>query len=161
MTVKISMLVLWVVTSCELVGRYRPFGGTYCLHLQDFSPDDGGGMFLRNVDIFYKSTWRFKPEANTKVFCSSDFAFRMLWLYVSHIVKYDDALSFRVSGGRIRMTRTRLNVGLITPHRTYLTITKTRKGRPRPDPGFSATDDDDGCLFVQESILRHRPYLGI
>jgi hypothetical protein len=34
-------------------------------------------------------------------------------------------------------------VGLITPHRTYLTITKTRKGRPRPDPGCSAIDDDD------------------
>jgi hypothetical protein len=41
------------------------------------------------------------------------------------------------------MTRTRLIVGLITPHRTYLTITKTRKGRLRPDPGCSATDDDD------------------
>jgi hypothetical protein len=36
-------------------------------------------------------------------------------------------------------------VGLITPHHTYLTITKTRKGRPRPDPGCSATDDDD-CI---------------
>jgi hypothetical protein len=41
------------------------------------------------------------------------------------------------------MTRTRLIVGLITSHRTHLTITKTRKGRPRPDPGCSATDDDD------------------
>jgi hypothetical protein len=28
-------------------------------------------------------------------------------------------------------------------HRAYLTITKTRKGRPRSDPGFSDTDDDD------------------
>jgi hypothetical protein len=33
-------------------------------------------------------------------------------------------------------------VGLITPHRTYLTITKARKGRPRPGPGCSVTDDD-------------------
>jgi uncharacterized protein YuzE len=33
-------------------------------------------------------------------------------------------------------------VGLITSHRTYLTITKTLKGRPRPDPGCSATDND-------------------
>jgi hypothetical protein len=47
-----------------------------------------------------------------------------------------------VSGGRIRMTRTRLIVGLITPLRTYLTITKTRKGWPRPGPGCSATDDE-------------------
>jgi hypothetical protein len=38
-------------------------------------------------------------------------------------------------------------VGLITPYRTYLTITKTRKGRPRPDPGCSATDDDDDTKF--------------
>jgi hypothetical protein len=45
------------------------------------------------------------------------------------------------------MTRTRLIVGLITPHRTYLTITKTCKGKPRPDPGCSATDDDDDDSF--------------
>jgi hypothetical protein len=32
--VKISILVFWVVTSCGLVGRYRHFGGTYCLDLQ-------------------------------------------------------------------------------------------------------------------------------
>jgi hypothetical protein len=48
-----------------------------------------------------------------------------------------------VSGGRIKMTRIRLIVGLISSDRTYLTITKTIKGRPRPDPGCSATDDDD------------------
>jgi hypothetical protein len=53
------------------------------------------------------------------------------------------ALLTDISGGRIRMTKTRLIVGLITPYRTYLTITKTCKGRPRPDPGCSATDDDD------------------
>jgi hypothetical protein len=41
------------------------------------------------------------------------------------------------------MTRTWLIVGLITPHHTYLTITKARKGRPRLDPGCSVTDDDD------------------
>jgi hypothetical protein len=38
-------------------------------------------------------------------------------------------------------------VGLITPHRTYLTVMKTRKGRPRPDLGCSATDDDDDYLW--------------
>jgi hypothetical protein len=53
------------------------------------------------------------------------------------------ALLTDVPGGRIRVARTRLIVGLITPHRTYLTITKIRKGRPRPGPGCSATDDDD------------------
>jgi hypothetical protein len=54
------------------------------------------------------------------------------------------ALLTDVSGGRIRITRTRLIVGLITPYRTYLTITKTRKGRPRPDPD----DDDDILIFT-------------
>jgi hypothetical protein len=53
------------------------------------------------------------------------------------------ALLTDVPGGRIRMTRSRLIVGLITPYRPHLTITRTRKGRPRPDPGCSATDDDD------------------
>jgi hypothetical protein len=32
-----SMLVLWVVTSCGLVGRYRRFGRTCCLHFQGWS----------------------------------------------------------------------------------------------------------------------------
>jgi hypothetical protein len=53
------------------------------------------------------------------------------------------ALLTDVSGGRIKMTRTRLIVGLITSHRTHLTITKIRKGRPRPGQGCSATDDDE------------------
>jgi hypothetical protein len=29
-----SILVFWVVTPYELVGRYQRFGGTYYLHLQ-------------------------------------------------------------------------------------------------------------------------------
>jgi hypothetical protein len=32
--VKIPVLMFWVVTPYELVGRYERFGGTYCLHLQ-------------------------------------------------------------------------------------------------------------------------------
>jgi hypothetical protein len=39
-------------------------------------------------------------------------------------------------------------VGLKTSYPTYLTITKTRKGRPRPDPGCSATDDDENMWVV-------------
>jgi hypothetical protein len=31
-------LKLEVVTPCGLVGRYRRFGGTYCLHLQGLQP---------------------------------------------------------------------------------------------------------------------------
>jgi hypothetical protein len=62
---------------------------------------------------------------------------------VERRTRYLLALLTDVAGGRIRMTRTRLIVGLITPHHIYLTITKTRKGRPRPDQGCSATDDND------------------
>jgi hypothetical protein len=32
--VKLSVLVVWVVTPCGLVGRYQCFGGTYCFRLQ-------------------------------------------------------------------------------------------------------------------------------
>jgi hypothetical protein len=53
------------------------------------------------------------------------------------------ALLTDVSSGRIRMTRSRLIVRLVTSHHTYLIITKTHKGRPRPGPGCSATDDYD------------------
>jgi hypothetical protein len=61
-----------------------------------------------------------------------------------------------VSGGRIRMTRNRLIMGLITPHRAFLTITKTRKGRPRPDPGCSATDDDDDFFLLWSKPISRR-----
>jgi hypothetical protein len=33
--VKMSLLVLWVVTLCGLIHRYLCFGETYCLHVQD------------------------------------------------------------------------------------------------------------------------------
>jgi hypothetical protein len=33
-TVKMSILVFWVVTPCGLIGRYQRFGGIYYLHLQ-------------------------------------------------------------------------------------------------------------------------------
>jgi hypothetical protein len=64
---------------------------------------------------------------------------------VFHLLRHWMSAGFanRCRGGRIRMTRIRLIMGLITPHRAYLTSTKTRKGRPGPDPGCSATDDDD------------------
>jgi hypothetical protein len=44
MAVNMSMSVLWVVTTCGLVGRCQRFGETYFLHLQ--------GMFFRNSGIY-------------------------------------------------------------------------------------------------------------
>jgi hypothetical protein len=49
-----------------------------------------------------------------------------------------------------------LIVGLITPHCTYLTITETHNGRPRPGPGCSATDDDDVKSDKITSVLSTR-----
>jgi hypothetical protein len=39
----IPMLVFWVTTPCRLVGKYRRFGGTNCLHFQFtrlYNPED-------------------------------------------------------------------------------------------------------------------------
>jgi hypothetical protein len=47
-----------------------------------------------------------------------------------------------VSGGRIRMTRIRLIVGLTT-HIIIYTCQETRKGGQGPTLGCSAFDDDD------------------
>jgi hypothetical protein len=64
------------------------------------------------------------------------------------------ALLTDVSGGWIKINRTRLIVGLITSHRTYLTIMKTRKGRSRPNPGCSATNDDMLSCSEQSWVLK-------
>jgi hypothetical protein len=55
--VKMSMLILWVVMSCGLLG----FGGTYCLHLH-FTPESGGSMFLRNVGVYLQVHTMFNTE---------------------------------------------------------------------------------------------------
>jgi hypothetical protein len=55
---KMSVLVLWVVTSCGLAGIYQWFGETYCLNcqgLKPFSTDDGGSMFVQDVDIYLQA----------------------------------------------------------------------------------------------------------
>jgi hypothetical protein len=45
------MLVFRVLTPREFVRRYQRFGGTYCLHVQGWSPEVGGSMFLRSVCV--------------------------------------------------------------------------------------------------------------
>jgi hypothetical protein len=44
--VKGFTVLLSVVTPCGLAGTYQRFRGAH------FSPEDGGSMFLRNVDIY-------------------------------------------------------------------------------------------------------------
>jgi hypothetical protein len=56
-----SMLV-WVVTLRGVVGRYQRFGVAYCLQLQQFSPEDGDSMLLRNVGVDLEIHTALQPE---------------------------------------------------------------------------------------------------
>jgi hypothetical protein len=51
MVVKMSVLVFWIKTLCRLACRFHHFRGTYCLHLHNFSHEDGGSICLWNTDI--------------------------------------------------------------------------------------------------------------
>jgi hypothetical protein len=46
-TVKMSMVVFWFVTPCELVGQYQHFGVTCCPHLQPRRPP-----WTNDIDVF-------------------------------------------------------------------------------------------------------------
>jgi hypothetical protein len=48
-----QVAVLWIMTSCSLVGEYRRFGGNRVPH---YSPEDGDTMFIRNSDIHVHQT---------------------------------------------------------------------------------------------------------
>jgi hypothetical protein len=52
------MLVLWAVAPCGLVGRYKLFGGTYCLYLQlwRYNPEDQH-RHLHRREILKLSNW--------------------------------------------------------------------------------------------------------
>jgi hypothetical protein len=69
--VKMWIVVIWVVTPCDLVGGYERFGGTYCFHLQGGS----GGYTFRAIALmmeagrtsetsadFYQTTRHNNPE---------------------------------------------------------------------------------------------------
>jgi hypothetical protein len=46
--------VFWHATPCSIIKLYRIFGGTCCaiFRAEVFYPEDGGGIFLRNIDDF-------------------------------------------------------------------------------------------------------------
>lgn len=51
-----EMVAIRVTTLCSSVGGYRCFAGTRYVRVQDrnvfvFDPEQGGGIFIRNVDI--------------------------------------------------------------------------------------------------------------
>jgi hypothetical protein len=57
------------VTQCSPLKVNRRFGGTYrlCFHAGFLlglflNPEDRGDSFLRNVDAFQRTTWRYTPE---------------------------------------------------------------------------------------------------
>jgi hypothetical protein len=68
--VTIMMMLFWVLAPCGLVGRRQLFGETYCLHLQDFSPEDGDSMFIRNVGIYFSTILERKVPKPFKMFSS-------------------------------------------------------------------------------------------
>jgi hypothetical protein len=51
----VSMFVFWVVTPCGRVGRYRRFGGTYCLKMETVCSS-------QTLVSTFKSTRRHNPE---------------------------------------------------------------------------------------------------
>jgi hypothetical protein len=53
------MMFFWVLTPCRLVGKSQR------LHLQDFSTEEGGSMFLRNVGIYRRVYTASKPRRPT------------------------------------------------------------------------------------------------
>jgi hypothetical protein len=50
LVMKLSLLVFWVVMPCGLAGRYKRFGGIYCLHLQSMM--EAVCSSERNVGIY-------------------------------------------------------------------------------------------------------------
>jgi hypothetical protein len=64
----VMSVLIWVVTPCGLVGRYRRLGGTYCLHLQ-------GGWRSKAVCLSEKlaatckSTRHYNPEQHWHHHC--------------------------------------------------------------------------------------------
>jgi hypothetical protein len=59
-TVKMMMLVFWVVTPCGLVDRY-----------QHFSPEDEGSMFLQNNGLYLHVHTALQPRRPTSIVNSS------------------------------------------------------------------------------------------
>jgi hypothetical protein len=57
MSVKLLMLVFWVVMLCGLTGRHQHFRKTYCLYLK---------MVPSMLVSAYNSTWQYNPEGTKK-----------------------------------------------------------------------------------------------
>jgi hypothetical protein len=60
------------VLPCSLVGGYRSFRVA----------EDGGNIFLWNVDTTYKSKWHHNPMLKTEVICSSEMfitTYKTIW----------------------------------------------------------------------------------
>jgi hypothetical protein len=55
--VKMWTVGFWVVTLCSLVGSYHHFRGTYHLHLQGRTDENGGDTFLQNIRTTYKTKY--------------------------------------------------------------------------------------------------------
>jgi hypothetical protein len=59
-----SDVVFLFITPCSLVGGHRCFDGTYRLHLQGGTDENGGDTSVRNAGTAYKTTWCHNQEYN-------------------------------------------------------------------------------------------------
>jgi hypothetical protein len=101
---------------------------------------------IKNLSICHKGITDFKKlRTNMKQMLRRQNSAAMFLTRVSPASPLD------VSGGRIRMNRTRLIVGLITHIVIYLTITK------RPDLGCSAIDNDEEIKKYYCRLHTHTP----
>jgi hypothetical protein len=63
--VKVQIMVFWVVAPCSLVGGFKRFGGTYCLHLQSRSKVQA----IRSYETLLNHLYDYmvsKPKKKTK-----------------------------------------------------------------------------------------------
>jgi hypothetical protein len=61
--VPMERVFFWVVSRCNLAGRYRHFGGICC----HFYPEDGNDMFLRNLLRIYQTVRCHIPDRTNTI----------------------------------------------------------------------------------------------
>jgi hypothetical protein len=94
MAVKMSMLVLWVITPCGLVGRYQRFGATY--------REDGGSIFLWNVGIYLQVHTALQPRRTTSPSAKHTRKFQAVYVKSSCNSKFGTTNLIRLYLGRLQ-----------------------------------------------------------
>jgi hypothetical protein len=86
----LSMLLIWAVTPCGLLGRYHHFAETVPIRAEDRD-----SMFLRNVGIYLRAHTASQPRTTTATFSPlwelqfHIYNFYLKMLYGKYITKYN------------------------------------------------------------------------